>query len=83
MDVAQNIAALRERWNLVFDDLTIANDHQEKEKYNRIRKIEYLVTEQYYFFYLVTLIILSRIPQSIFKQNYARESIVKRIQHIE
>jgi hypothetical protein len=34
----------------VFDDLTIANEHQEKEKHRRIRKAEYLVMEDRFFY---------------------------------
>jgi hypothetical protein len=34
----------------VFDDLTTANDHQEKEKHRRVRKAEYIVMEDRYFY---------------------------------
>ena len=50
MDVAQRMAAWCEGCKLVFDDPTITNGHQENEKYSRIKKTEYLVTEHYYFF---------------------------------
>jgi hypothetical protein len=39
-----------EEYNLVFDDLTTANEHQEKEKHTRIIKTEYLVMEDRYFY---------------------------------
>ena len=45
----QRIAAWWEECNLVYDDPTIANEHQENEQYSRIRKTEYLVTKHYYF----------------------------------
>ena len=50
MDVASEDYRMMRGCNLVCDDPTIANEHQEKEKHNRIRKIEYLVKEHYYFF---------------------------------
>ena len=37
-----------EECDSIFEDPTVANEHQEKEKH-RIRKSEYLVTEQIYF----------------------------------
>jgi hypothetical protein len=39
-----------EECDLVFDDLTTANEHQEKEKHTRIIKTEYLVMEDRYFY---------------------------------
>ena len=51
MDMAsEDCSMVREECNLVFGDPTIANEHQENEKRNRIRQTEYLVTEHYYFF---------------------------------
>jgi hypothetical protein len=38
-----------EECNLVFEDLTTANKHQEDEKHSRIRKTEYLVMQDSYF----------------------------------
>ena len=53
-----------EECNLVFEDVTVANEHQEKEKH-RIRKIEYLVTEHHYF-WLVTSEPYPYVIQSVF-----------------
>jgi hypothetical protein len=39
-----------EQCNSVFDDLATANEHEEKEKHSRIRKTEYLVMEDSYYF---------------------------------
>jgi hypothetical protein len=39
-----------EECNKVFDDPTIANEHEEKEKHRRIRKTEYLIMQDLYFY---------------------------------
>jgi hypothetical protein len=41
-----------EECDLVFDNLTAANEHQEKEKHTRIIKTEYLVMEDYTSLYI-------------------------------
>jgi hypothetical protein len=46
----KKITAWCEECNSVFDDLTIANEHKEKEKHREIGKTEYIVMEDHYFY---------------------------------
>jgi hypothetical protein len=71
---------VREECNLVFDDYpTIANLHQENEKQTRIRQTDRISSNRAILLLLISYLSLYFIQDSIeyiFKQNYARESIV-------
>jgi hypothetical protein len=75
----QRIAAWCDEFNLVYDDPTIANEHQENEKHSRIEKTYRISSNRALLLLLISNFSLFY-PRFhsiyIFKQNYPRDSLV-------